>query len=154
MLMIGTVAQNLVVGSEYKRQPNDVDILAYKESIDVFLERKKDDIKATKVIGKSIVVQVNNGALIEFTVADKGTSNDDILKLSGARASADINTLLMLKLSHRYLRNSPHFYKTMRDIRLLREHGAVLTPVLKKILRKREKETYVYAHPSIVYFFI
>jgi hypothetical protein len=57
--------------------------------------------------------------------------------------------LLTLKLSHRYLRNSPHFYKTMMDIRNLRSAGVVPMEPYNGFLAKREKETYDYGHPNL-----
>jgi hypothetical protein len=60
----------------------------------------------------------------------------------------------MLKMSHRFKKNSTHFAKTMADIKLLRWHLAlgalpVLSKEQKKWLKKREKETYNYKHPRL-----
>lgn len=56
---------------------------------------------------------------------------------------------LMMKLSHRYKKNSVHFMKTMLDIHFLRSKGVVLNPELEHILKIREKETYNYSSPSL-----
>lgn len=66
--------------------------------------------------------------------------------VAGSRA-ADLNVLLTLKLSHRYLKNSPHFGKTVTDIRMLRHWGAKVFD--QGWLTRREKETYTYAHPKL-----
>lgn len=69
---------------------------------------------------------------------------------------APLGVNLMLKMSHRYKKNSPHFLKTMRDIKNLRNHLSeeeydeyVLDPVLPSLLKQREEATYNYKHPSL-----
>lgn len=60
-----------------------------------------------------------------------------------------INILYAIKMSHRFLKNSPYFSKTMADIHLLRQAGAVITDDLKPFVKRREKETYTYTHPKL-----
>lgn len=68
----------------------------------------------------------------------------------GSKVSfAPPGVLLMLKLSHRYLKDSPHFWKTMGDIHLLRKKGAEVPQSLELVLAHREAETYDYAHPNL-----
>lgn len=62
---------------------------------------------------------------------------------------AQTEALLALKLSHRYLKNSPHFHKTMADIRYLRSKGVRVPLELKDWLAFRSHETYNYSHPSL-----
>ena len=57
--------------------------------------------------------------------------------------------LLALKLSHRYLRNSPHFYKTMQDIRMLRRYARPFTQEQLDWIKAREEVTYTYSHPKL-----
>jgi hypothetical protein len=57
--------------------------------------------------------------------------------------------LLLLKLSHRYRKDSPHFLKTMRDIQFLRNKGVSVPEAWLPLLKEREKETYSYAHPKL-----
>lgn len=85
----------------------------------------------------------------EFEIAWPGSSAEALL----ARNTTGVATLeecLMLKESHKYLKDSVHFNKTMDDIHYLR--GLVpngLSDDLKAILKQREEETYVYAHPNL-----
>lgn len=60
-----------------------------------------------------------------------------------------IDVLYMLKMSHRYLRNSPSFLKTMKDIQILRELGAKFDDRYMDWYKEREQETYYYDHPSL-----
>lgn len=89
----------------------------------------------------------------EFEIAWEGSSGAALLAMEGAvngiTTYAKPSTLLALKLSHRYLKNSPHFLKTMRDIQAMRAAGVELTPELQEWLPHREAETYVYAHPKL-----
>lgn len=97
------------------------------------------------------VVLRDSTEIVEISIAFEGDTNHRLLKRARKerRSIATPSELLMLKLSHRYLRNSPHFLKTMNDIHLLRELGVELDDKLRKILKKRERETYTYAHPAL-----
>lgn len=59
--------------------------------------------------------------------------------------------VLLMKLSHRYLKDSPHFLKTMQDIRMLRKAGVQLPSdgIWQAYLAQREKDTYTYLHPNL-----
>jgi hypothetical protein len=54
-----------------------------------------------------------------------------------------------LKMSHRFLKNSPHFWKTMADIRLLREMNCTIPEEWMEFYRQREVDTYTYKHPNL-----
>ena len=60
-----------------------------------------------------------------------------------------INALYALKMSHRFLRNSPHFLKTMQHIHLMRGYGSQISEYYSEWYKKREKETYDYGHPDL-----
>lgn len=104
------------------------------------------------------VVQETLGTIWEVEIAWPGSAAEALLAeergLCAGGAELDIcaspPALLALKLSHRYLKNSPHFLKTMRDIQFLRSHGVELTPWLKEWLPWRERETYTYSHPNLM----
>lgn len=59
------------------------------------------------------------------------------------------NVLYMLKMSHRYKKNSPHFARTRADILALRKAGAEITGYLNDLYIQRMSETYNYAHPKL-----
>lgn len=58
-----------------------------------------------------------------------------------------LDVLYTLKMSHRFLKNSPHFEKTRDDIFLLRNHGAKIFE--QEWFKKREEQTYNYSHPAL-----
>ena len=75
------------------------------------------------------------------------SSHDFHFGTLGMRAASP-DFLYTLKMSHRYLKNSPHFLKTMKDIWHLRlDCDAKI--VDEEFYRAREKATYNYGHPKL-----
>lgn len=62
-------------------------------------------------------------------------------------AVASLDMLYLLKMSHRFKKNSPHFLKTMRDINILRAAGAEIKD--EALFKAREEATYAYSHPNL-----
>lgn len=61
-----------------------------------------------------------------------------------------MQVLYALKLSHKYLKNSPHFEKTMDSIEWFEKRGQALeNDKLYAWLEEREAETYDYSHPNL-----
>ena len=60
-----------------------------------------------------------------------------------------LDVLYMLKMSHRFLKDSPHFEKTMHDIHQMRNLGAKFNPHYQDWYNQREKRTYNYTHPKL-----
>jgi len=98
-------------------------------------------------------LQGRNKRIVEVEIAWPGSSGAMILDYVKSQnltsCYAPANVCLMLKLSHRFLKNSPHFMKTRDDIMLLRREFVTLNDRLKQILEVREKETYWYEHPNL-----
>lgn len=95
----------------------------------------------------------NDGDIIEVEIAWPDSSAavllDYLEELEYDPDYAPPEVCLMLKLSHRFLKDSPHFKKTRNDIMWLREEGIELDDRLAEILRMREQETYWYEHPNL-----
>lgn len=60
-----------------------------------------------------------------------------------------LDILFALKSSHKYLRNSPHFWKTMMDYKMMEHAGAKIRPEHQEFYKMREDETYWYKHPKL-----
>ena len=107
--------------------------------------------------GKYYHARDKDGMNYEFELAWPGTSAAMILNWygNGNEVGVAFNyDLLMIKESHKYKRNSPHFLKSMSDIKFLREaiHGKVQDSWSKEereFFNLREKESYTYAHPKL-----
>ena len=104
---------------------------------------------------KTCAVKAPDG-IHEFYLGYDNNSTEQILKYCDNvedgmffTKNAPLDVLYMIKMSHRFLRNSPHFLKTMRDIHTMRTMGATMNSELLQILSLREEETYNYGHPVL-----
>jgi len=111
--------------------------------------------------GNKGLIKKDGHIIEEYEIAQEGSSGYDILtwcykhpeltrnQTSGLGTCVSLNVLYMLKMSHRFKKNSPHFLKTMKDIHFMRSLGAEITGELVDIYNKRMKETYNYSHPKL-----
>jgi hypothetical protein len=108
--------------------------------------------------GKTIAVK-NKAGISEFEIAWPDSTAKELLSILGEDIATNLhnnfwiakpNLIFTLKKSHRFLRNSPHFMKTMLDYKHLRDVCKCTVPErLKDWAKKREAETYWYKHPSL-----
>ena len=145
-----TTASLVIVGSQalryhlvLDREPKDVDYIGTFDAVQAFLRGLKPDVAYPLSANKWYAKK--RDTIFEFEIAWEGTSAAEFLTLSEEIPSLDL--LYTLKMSHRFLKNSPHFKKTMNDITLMRSAGARL--VHPEWLKRREAETYTYAHPKL-----
>jgi len=146
------------------RNPNDVDIVAYYDDIMPYCNHRGGVRSFYPTSGgKKIVAKLNSGTMLEAEVAWENSLSHELMqyvmsdKKSGVWESdgfklytPSLNVLYALKMSHRYLKDSPHFLKTMRDIQAMREHGAEIPADLQDWYNRRVKETYAYKHPNLM----
>lgn len=150
-----------IIGSFAARQhentlpdPKDIDLICSYQDFESFIERNN---LVTTLISKNKFYTMWNGYNTEIEIAWPNSSGESFLKLAEGHSIdffgedmfvPSIDWLFTLKTSHRYLKDSPWFVKTRRDIMLMRN-------VLKaKItngewLKAREKETYLRSRPSL-----
>ena len=154
MLDYQTVGSWLLQGVRGVRQPTssaDYDVICTEKE---FLHRKQtyyydcEIIDGGHPIRKSYVVKVIDG-IHEIEVATNGSTAKSLLRILKHNEVSNIDLAYTLKMSHRFLRNSPHFEKTWRDIKDLRKLGAKIPACLNLWFLKREKETYYYKHPNL-----
>jgi hypothetical protein len=169
MLLIGSralVANNPEL--EGTRKCVDWDYICTLDQFKAWHKANKDNLQFAVPTqgGKYYHARDKDGMNYEFELAWPGTSAEDLLKHYGlldhvykpeiGPVPAINPDLLIIKLSHRYKRNSPHFLKTMSDIKYLREKvGAeffekfMQNGINGPIMAKREAESYDYAHPKL-----
>lgn len=118
--------------------------------------------------GKYYHARDKDGMNYEFELAWPGTSAELFLERGAYDAKSvdsELKTainedLLLIKLSHRYKRNSPHFLKTMSDIKFLRDklesdedafsgEEWLALKCNADLFKLREAESYDYAHPKL-----
>lgn len=165
MLLIGS--QALKYYTKLDREPQDWDFIGTIEEVESFIKARKNEVQSAYPSneGKKMIVKLKDELPIEFEIAWEGSTADKLLLLVnnsfpiegeifdrqmtkfGICELPSLNLLYELKLSHRFLKNSPHFLKTMRDIQLMRSLGARIEH--PEWLKEREKETYTYNHPKL-----
>lgn len=157
------------------RESKDLDIVGEYTEVVNFIK----SMFAPKVIrpisgGRKLMATDGNGLVVEAEIAWPGSQAENLLKLieddeetalydevwygSEYRSNPNLSKLLvaspsillLLKMSHRYLRNSPHFLKTMEDIKWLRDEMHVyIRPEHWEFFKERERATYEYTHPKL-----
>lgn len=151
MLIIGSKAMMHHL-KDIGRECADIDYICTEEEWEAVSSARRFNAQVIERTGNKGHIQTAIGDHLEFDIAQNGDSNAQILALypsSLFATVAPLDVLYMIKMSHRYKKNSPHFLKTMYDIHVLRKAGAEITSELEPILKLREKETYTYAHPKL-----
>ena len=146
------------------REAKDLDIVGTYGEIEGYVKAisKNEKILAHYPInsGKTIYIKTDT-KIIEASVAWEESVAEKLYKVLHTEPSRRIdfegvqlklpslNMLYLLKMSHRYLKNSPHFLKTMDDIHLMRSCGAFIPEHLQEFYEDRMKDTYTYSHPKL-----
>lgn len=147
------------------RKPMDIDIVAEHDEAIAFANKNMIEIteqypsaKGGKLIFKSKNSVIPCSNIMEAELVVEGSTAKDLrdiilndpetMYIDGI-AYASLDVCYMLKMSHRYLKNSPHFLKTMKDIHNLRVFGAKIRKEHKEFYKVRKKATYTYSHPKL-----
>jgi len=160
MILIGSRALKIRAPFILRRQPLDYDFICSFEEYENYLNINKNKvIKAYDIPGNKIIKIIESDSINEFEIIEKNKSSEMFKDLVNADPETiiskegykipSLDLLFTLKSSHKYLKNSPHFWKTMLDYSLMKIAGAQIKPEAKEFLAKREAETYWYKHPSL-----
>jgi hypothetical protein len=153
MLIIGSQAMKHHGLLPKGRKIHDTDYICTFEEFQAWTKANKPKIvRCVPLSGSKFHVRFKSGWNFEFEIAWSGTTGEfllDCFDIEDGHTFAPDCVLLALKLSHRYLKDSPHFLKNMRDIQRFRRKGVTLGSELEEWLPKREAETYVYKHPKL-----
>jgi hypothetical protein len=160
MLLIGSHA--LILRGVYPgREPRDIDVIATFDELQELTAalRKRTELVSVPLSHNKTVLRCRDGRIVEVEIAWSGTPAREMLA-DGLVGEVDprvwdlfpthvatLGMLYALKLSHRYLKDSPHFRKTRDDIMRLRAVGAKVFD--EGWLKRREDETYWYRHPKL-----
>lgn len=146
MLLIGSnPLKKLGVTS---RIPKDFDWIATQSEYEQYINDHSSSIVKIDEKKYGFVVHLNNHKPVEFEIAEKRPSALLLLKLYEHKC-VDLDLLYTLKMSHRYLKDSPHFLKTRSDILAMRKAGAKIPNELREFYKIRQDETYWYKHPKL-----
>lgn len=165
MILIGSRALEILVrhmGKDFYRPCVDLDYLCteaeWKAQVKLFAGDEL--VELVERNGNKGHIKMVSGAHIEYDIAQPGDSTDqliqycedlgnDLITTYPGDRIAPLDVLYLLKMSHRYKKNSPHFFKTMNDIHYMRSLGAKIPTELENVFKLREKETYNYSHPNL-----
>ena len=141
------------------REPKDTDYICTFEEFQKWVKARKevegDIVRCVPLSGDKFHVRTKDGWNYEFEIAWPGSSGYSLLEMFDAVDKYEVCSkewLYALKMSHRYLKNNPHFLKTMQDIHFLRSElipAVQNTVVNNPWFRQREEETYTYKHPKL-----
>lgn len=164
MLLIGSHAL-LHHNPDLGRRPPDIDVIGTFDELGHLTSslRREARVESIPLSPAKTVLKCSDGRIIEFELAWQESAARQLLDrypmpfdpstmavnvpLPCLVTVPSLDELYTLKLSHRYLKDSPHFRKTRSDIMLMRSMGAkVFDP---EWLKKREDETYWYKHPKL-----
>lgn len=165
MILVGSRALEILVrhmGKDFYRPCVDLDYLCteaeWKAQVKLFAGDEL--VELVERNGNKGHIKMVSGAHIEYDIAQPGDSTDqliqycedlgnDLITTYPGDRIAPLEVLYLLKMSHRYKKNSPHFFKTMNDIHYMRSLGAEIPAELEDVFKLREKETYDYSHPNL-----
>lgn len=170
MLVIGSHAI-LAYISDFRVPGDDLDVIMSPSEFQQFTKDNSHFIANKRIMkgGKYALYLHDMLGVIEVEIAYPGSSAEELLLSSmsavdvisprpyGIIALLQLNNVkyalpdevYALKMSHRFLRNSPHFHKTRKDLAFLRQRGCSIPSYLEKWYKRREKETYDYNHPKL-----
>lgn len=164
VVILGSAALNAHYPDEV-RLPGDYDIAGTYDDCLAWIKLVGAEItQLTYPKPNKMVALIDGGATIveaEIAWGDDQYTTDELIRLvyedleGGKRVPnfpgivPSIDVLYMLKMSHRYLKNSPHFLKTMEDILFLRNKCAKICVKHREFYDARKIETYGYKHPRL-----
>jgi hypothetical protein len=158
MILIGSRALALRAPYLLTKKPVDFDFVCSEEEFTQWLNNNEKKVAPNKIYSihnKQIVEGLVN---CEFEIVGQQPSTQMLVDLVnndpetmetsfGKVLSLDL--LFTLKCSHRYLKNSPYFWKTLLDYHRMKFAGAKVKEAFQDFLKVRERETYNYSHPKL-----
>lgn len=162
LILIGSRAAQVWHPSHWAK-PKDTDYICTYETFTRWLEFYKARAEAFYPIdeGKKFIVHLKGNDIFEFELAWPGSTAESFMELIQADEHTQTNTIIpidalvpsmdwlfTLKASHKYLKDSPHFDKTMWDYHLMK-HELFCKIADKDWFKKRVKATYKKKRPRL-----
>lgn len=167
MILVGSRALALRAPQLLLRKPRDFDFISTTSEFDEWYSKNVESLGAHKfypqnspAFNKIIIESIHKDATdnCEFEIIQAGKSSEllaEIVKNDSETIKTafglvpNLDILFTIKSSHKYLKNSPHFWKTLADYHILKRAGAKIRPEYRDFFKMREKETYYYKHPKL-----
>lgn len=162
LVLIGSYALNAHLPRLQQRKINDIDAIADYQTAIRFLQAHKCVQMYPIQDGKKLYGRRADGMHIEVEIAWDYTTAKSFIENLGddfqfvtdmdtnvQMAVPSLDLLYALKMSHRYLKDSPFFLKTRNDIMFMRTLGARIPDAWLDWFKTRERETYHYQLPNL-----
>jgi len=158
MILIGSRALSYY---GFDRTPKDWDYITTQAEYEVYIKEHESRIVLVTEKRYGYIVYMQGSDPIEFEIVEKRPSTQLLMENYNKwyehayiphENIAALPVLYALKMSHRFLKNSPHFLKTMRDIKEIEKRFGKWEDnmlIMRDWFKMREKETYNYSHPSL-----
>lgn len=161
MILIGSRALKLRCPQAFDRKCSDFDFVCTQEEYDQWLEKNFSRINIIKqysvLDGKKLIIEGDTN--LEFELIKPGNSCELLQELVNQDPETintsfgqvpNVDLLFTIKSSHKYLKNSPFFWKTVKDYHTMKHLGASIRPEYQEFHKVREDETYaVQKHPKL-----
>lgn len=160
MILIGSRALSLRASALLLRKPLDFDFVSTMSEYEEWLQKNSAKVNPTKIYsemnGKKMIVEGSTN--IEFEIITPGSTAEMLATLVKQDKDTfetpfglvpNLDLLFTIKSSHKFLKNSPHFWKTVIDYHVMKQAGAKIRPEYQEFFKIREKETYNYSHPKL-----
>ena len=161
LVLVGSRALVIRAPRILKRNPLDWDFVCTPEDFEIWKEKNKSFVDSSEFIDLSPAKKAFKGkdTIVEFELALPESNTEKFLDLVAWDSETQeskfgiipsLDMLFALKSSHKYLKNSPHWWKTLFDYHLMKNSGAKIHDEWMDWFKQREKETYTYKHPKLV----
>lgn len=157
MILIGSRALLIRKPQAVMRSVTDFDFISTLEECENWID--KNNLKSDKITKEDNKVYIDGKSKIEFEIIQPGSSAELLVELvyndpetiytDNFGAIPNFDLLFTIKSSHKYKKNSPHFWKTFGDYHIMKKLGAKIRDDYKEFFKLREKESYNYAHPKL-----
>lgn len=152
LILIGSQALHFRTPHLLKRKPADFDFICTRDAMGEFYSKFESYIGAKKIYSPSNnKIIIKGKSICEFEIPTPDSSGEKLIKMVSEDEDSlrtdfglipTLDILFTIKKSHRYLKNSPHFFKTFVDYHLLKNAGCK-SDKFNDWLALREKETYI-----------
>lgn len=149
LVIVGSAAGAIHQCIPQRKKLLDVDIIADYDSAVKYATRW--GIKSEQETENGVILFTDKFP-VEVELIEKREHTKRLLttmKNSGVDEFATPEWLLFMKESHKYKKDSPHFFKTLRDIHYMRNTGVKLPKGSEDLLIERERLTYTNKLPKL-----
>lgn len=148
MLLIGSKALNNRVLFPIRVGKSDTDYLCTHSQFWEWVDSNRDKLVHVESNRLGFSCFIKGDMPFEFRI-DENLYNLVMENHLHDGVNVDPEVVYTLKMTHRFLKNSPHFEKTMYDIKFLREANCKIPESLEKWAKEEEKRVLNYSHPNL-----